>query len=83
MARARPIQMPSSKWGDEEDVDPPATMPLVSTPLIPTSISFLILPREIRDMIYRHLLSTRYTESVYIEPEVVRAINFFGGPILT
>lgn len=77
--------MPSSEWeacADAWGVDLPATMPLVTTPLVPMSIPFLALPRELRDMIYRHLLSTKYTKSGYIEPEIVRLAHFLRGPIL-
>ena len=35
---------------------------------IATSISFLTLPREIRDIIYRYLLSTKYTKRASIYP---------------
>ena len=41
---------------------------------IATSISFLTLPRELRDIIYRHLLSTKYTKHVVYDTPVVSAL---------
>lgn len=46
-----------------------------SAPIVPMSIPFLTLPREIRDMIYRYLLSTEYTKQVYREAFVVSTLR--------
>lgn len=49
-------------------------------PLIPMSIPFLALPRELRDMIYRYLLSIKYTKDVTEEPaRVSQYLSFVHG----
>ena len=58
--------------------EPPSTMTLV-----PMSIPFLTLPRELRDIIYRHLLSTKRTKDYSREPSRVSAFNFLRVSKLT
>ena len=48
----------------------------VRVPLVPMSIPFLTLPREVRDIIYRHLLSTKYTKHMSTVSTIVGAVVF-------
>lgn len=57
-------------YADDTDLDSPPEPPATMT-LIPMSIPFLSLPRELRDMIYRHLLCTKYTKGVSETPSMV------------
>ena len=48
-------------------------MQAAGTPLVPMSLT---LPREVRDMIYRYLLSAKYTKQLMITLTLVGAVVF-------
>ena len=48
-------------------------MQAAGTPPVPMSLT---LPREVRDMIYRYLLSTKYTKQLMIKLTLVGAVVF-------
>ena len=70
-------------WGGIWPIPSPHSTQSIDKPLVPISIPFLVLPREIRDIMYRHLLSTKYTKYTVTIPEVVGAVPFLRGSRLT
>lgn len=64
-------------WGIE--YSQPVTMPSVTM-----SIPFLTLPRELRDVIYRYLLSINYTKHLFGRfPRIVSSFGFADVARLT
>ena len=83
--------MDLTNWEVVEYKTPPCTdewgsacyTPEEATPLLPMSIPFLSLPRELRDKIYRYLLSIKYIRWIYRAAREVSRIRFVDAALLT
>ena len=73
----------ADEWGKDACGHIPHLIQSFPKSSIATSISFLNLPRELRDIIYRHLLSTKYTKHVVREPSMVSTLLIFDAARLT
>ena len=72
-----------SKDADSWDTICPIPQPITITDLVPMTLPFLTLPRELRDIIYRYLLSTKYTKNVFRESKKASVADFITVPRLT
>ena len=61
----------ADKCGKDARGHDPQLIQYTTKSSIAKSVSFLSLPRELRDIIYRHLLSTKYTKRVVCGTSIV------------